>query len=561
MDRNFLFAIALSFVVLTGWTMYERKMHPTPVGTSSAGDASEPHSRDERAEGAPTTLPSAPAPEPRSEARKAADAVPQVVAKGLEERIRIRTDLYDAELSSHGGGLTRFELLRYDDPSRAGRPQVDLVTAGHGDVVLATAFGALGLGDLSRAGYEVERPNPLTVVFTRKQGGIQIRKTYLFKADDYLFRLRLEVDNGSDHIVEPTFRVAWPAVRQESADYSDYMAAAFTDGDVVREVISSSRSFFGMGGKGFDKEKLISSDVEWAGVMTRYFVAAIFPEVPAESRTRFDPIVPGKRVGIEIEQHKTAIPPGQHIDREYRIYLGPKEPVRLGAVGAHFDQAIRGGWFPSLTAFFTRLLTETHKIIPNYGVAIILITIVVRLLMAPLMARQMRSMKRMSALQPKVKELQAKYPDDKQKQSEAMMSVYKEAGVNPLAMMTGCLPMFLQMPVFLGFYYALQGAIQLRQQPFVGWINDLSMPETLFVLPRLHLPVRVLPLLMGGAMVLQQKMTPSSMDPNQARMMMTVMPVMFTFMFYQFASGLVLYWLVSTLLGILQQVVINRNKS
>jgi YidC/Oxa1 family membrane protein insertase len=121
--------------------------------------------------------------------------------------------------------------------------------------------------------------------------------------------------------------------------------------------------------------------------------------------------------------------------------------------------------------------------------------------------------------------------------------------------------MLLQLPVFIGFYYALQGAIDLRQQPFIGWINDLSAPETLFIIPGLELPVRLLPLLMGGSMVLQQKLSPTgAMDPAQARMMMTIMPVMFTFLFYQFASGLVLYWLVSNLLGIAQQYLTNRQK-
>jgi YidC/Oxa1 family membrane protein insertase len=185
----------------------------------------------------------------------------------------------------------------------------------------------------------------------------------------------------------------------------------------------------------------------------------------------------------------------------------------------------------------------------------------VRLLLAPLMARQMRSMKKMSVLQPRMKEIQERFPDDRQKQSEAMMALYKEAGVNPLSMMTGCLPMFLQLPVFIGFYYALQGAIQLRQQPFVGWIDDLSQPEALFVVPGIDLPVRLLPILMGASMVAQQKLTPSTMDPAQARVMLTVMPVMFTLMFYQFASGLVLYWFVSTLLGIGQQVLTNRSKT
>jgi YidC/Oxa1 family membrane protein insertase len=177
------------------------------------------------------------------------------------------------------------------------------------------------------------------------------------------------------------------------------------------------------------------------------------------------------------------------------------------------------------------------------------------------MARQMKSMRKMSALQPKMKEVQEKYADDRQKQSEAMMAVYREAGMSPFSAMAGCFPMLLQLPVFIGLYYALQGAIQLRQEPFMLWITDLSAPEALFTIPGLELPVRLLPLLMGGSMILQQKMTPTTMDPAQARMMLTMMPIMFTLLFYQFASGLVLYWLVSNVLGILQQVLINRSPS
>jgi YidC/Oxa1 family membrane protein insertase len=230
--------------------------------------------------------------------------------------------------------------------------------------------------------------------------------------------------------------------------------------------------------------------------------------------------------------------------------------VFLEAAGAQLDEAVQKGWFPALTNFFTAVLVATHRVVPNYGVAIILITIVVRLLMYPIMQRQMRSMKRMSAMQPRLKEIQEKYADDKERQSQEMMKAYKESGFNPL---TGCLPMFLQLPVFIGLYYALQGAIALRQEPFLAWIHDLSAPEALFTIPGLDLPVRLLPILMGGSMVLQSRMTPTTMDPAQARMMNTVMPVMFTFMFYQFASGLVLYWLVSNLLGIGQQLLVNRD--
>ena len=202
--------------------------------------------------------------------------------------------------------------------------------------------------------------------------------------------------------------------------------------------------------------------------------------------------------------------------------------------------------------------------IPNYGIAIILLTVLLRLVMAPLTHKQMKVMKKnstqMSALQPKIKEVQERYADDAQKRNEEMMKIYREAGVNPLTMMGGgCLPMLLQLPIFIALYYALQSAIELRGAPFGLWITDLSVPETLMTIPGLEIPVRVLPLAMGASMVVQQKMTPmASMDPNQARMMMTVMPIMFTVLFYGFPSGLVLYWFVSNLLGMAQQLLINR---
>jgi YidC/Oxa1 family membrane protein insertase len=194
-------------------------------------------------------------------------------------------------------------------------------------------------------------------------------------------------------------------------------------------------------------------------------------------------------------------------------------------------------------------------VIPNYGVAIILLTILVRLVTAPLTNRQMRSMELMRALSPKLEELKTKYADDRAKQSEEMMKLYRREGVNPLG---GCLPMVLQIPVFIGLFYALRSSIELRHSPFFGWITDLSVPESLFTIPGLEIPVRVLPLLMGASMIAQQKLTPMQVDPAQAKMMLIVMPVMMTFMFYQFPSGLVLYWMVSNVIAITHQLWIGR---
>jgi YidC/Oxa1 family membrane protein insertase len=549
-DRNFFLAVGLSFAVLVLWTIYTESQAPPPEPPPPAAapaPAAEPGAAAPPSAALPP--PTAPAPAP--------DAAP---AAPPEQRVAFRNELVAAEFTTWGGGLARWSLLRFEDRSQPGRPPVEITTSGAEAVALATPLADLGRGDLSRAPYRVEQPDAKTLIFTLERDGVRVRKTYLL-GDAYELRLRVEVENGSGAAVSSSFVTTWPLLRHESDDFQEFSAAAYRDGELFNWFVSAPPSFLGMGPGAADEPETLTGNVEWVGAHTRYFLAAILPDNPRDASARFTPTEPGERALVEVGFARAELPPGGGLDREYRVYLGPKEPERLDAVGAHLDEAIAKGWFPSLTRFFTWVLTATHAVVRNYGVAIILITIVVRLLMAPLMARQMRSMKRMSVLQPRMKEIQERFPDDRQKQSEAMMALYKEAGVNPLSMMTGCLPMLLQIPVFIGFYYALQGAIQLRQQPFVGWIDDLSQPEALFVIPGIDLPVRLLPILMGASMVLQQKLTPTTMDPAQARMMLIVMPVMFTVMFYQFASGLVLYWFVSTLLGIGQQMLTNRGKA
>jgi YidC/Oxa1 family membrane protein insertase len=477
-----------------------------------------------------------------------------------EQIIEVQSALYSAEFTTRGGGLLNWRLKDYDVGEEFGGAAVDMVTFDpEQKPTLATPFDELGFGDLSRSAYSVEQPDSKTLVFTREQGGVRVRKTYLFEEGRYLFRLRLELENGSDRQIRATFRTRWPAALREENGFKDYSLVTRADGSLEQAPVGSGPSMLGLfGGGSLEELREYPSEVDWAGAQSRYFLAALISDFPREAGARFTPLEPGVEAMTELAFQAVNIPPGQRAERELQVYLGPKIQSRLEEVGAHLDEAILKGWFPSLTRFFIWLLGATYSVVPNYGVAIIIVTIMVRLLMAPVMARQMKSMKKMGALQPKMKEVQEKYGDDRQKQSEAMMAVYREAGMSPFSAMAGCFPMLLQLPVFIGLYYALQGAIELRQEPFMLWITDLSAPEALFTIPGLEVPVRLLPLLMGGSMVLQQKMTPTSMDPAQARMMLTIMPIMFTLLFYQFASGLVLYWLVSNLLGILQQVLINR---
>jgi YidC/Oxa1 family membrane protein insertase len=225
----------------------------------------------------------------------------------------------------------------------------------------------------------------------------------------------------------------------------------------------------------------------------------------------------------------------------------------LAEAGSGLEYSVNRGysWIEPLVKLFEIALTKLYAVIPNYGVAIIILTILVRILVSPLMVKQMRSAEKMRVVQPKVKALQEKYKDDKQKQSEEMMKLWKEEGINPLS---GCVPLLFQFPVLIGLFFALQSSIGLRHAPFVLWINDLSQPATIATIPGLDFPIRILPLIMAGSMFLQQKMTPSTgMDPAQAKMMLFMMPGMMLLFSYTFPSGLVLYWTVSNILGIAHQ--------
>ncbi|MAE94758.1 MAG: hypothetical protein CL910_08875 [Deltaproteobacteria bacterium] len=566
MDRNFLMAMALSLAVVVTWTMYtegkrqqELIDNPPPAleetidGQPSA--VTEPEAAGRAAQPSTARAPS----RPRAGTAPTPIEVPVEIPQVPEVRTRLETALWDAEFTSHGARLLRWDLRTYDDPSQAGRPQVEITTLQSGEAALATPFTGLGFGDLSTVPYELEEPDPLTRIFTFQQAGVTVRKSYFFEEDSYAGRLRIEIENGSDRHLQPRFALQWPATARDSADFRDFSVDVFTEADVEMQPIRTSRSFLGFGGGGIESPVSFPNGIDWAAASTTYFLAAIAPEVPERAEARVEPTGEGAAL-LEVRLEDVPLPPGQRFDYEYRLYLGPKEQTRLDAFGNHLDEAIMKGWFPSLTRFFGWALDAVHDVFPNYGVAIIIITVLVRLLMAPLMGRQMKSMKRMSDIAPKMKEIQEKFSDDRDRQSQEMMALYKREGVSPFSMLSGCLPMLLQFPVFIGFYFALQSAIQLRQQPFAGWIDDLSQPEALFVLPGLELPVRVLPILMGASMFLQQKLTPSgSMDPAQQRMMMTIMPIMFTVLFYQFASGLVLYWFCSTLIGIGQQLYTNRN--
>lgn len=552
MDRNFFLALALSFGILALWSFYMGERHPAPAPPGAPPAVREPPSTTP-AEGGGSARPATAGPVREG-------AVPAAAEPALPEEERVfENAVFRVRLSSAGGGIERIALKHYRVSREPDAPPVVLTTFDPDrELGLATPLSGLGLGDQSRAPYRLVEEADGSFRFERTVGGVTVRKIYSFEPDSYLIRLQIEVENRSDRVVAPTFELRWPARAADGPDFTEHGLIALHAGNAerVRWVVGGAGPSCGRGG-GRIEEKVFRGEVDWAGEEARYFLAVAIPDNPREASARFVP-GPTEKSGVAVLAYPpTALPPGQTLSRQFEAYFGPKDPRVMPQTGARLDLAINEGWawVAPLTRFFSWLLHACHSIVPNYGVAIILLTILVRVVTAPLMTRQMRSMKRMQEMQPRLQEIQEKYKDDRQRQQEEMMKLWRETGFNPVA---GCLPMLLQFPVFIGLYYALQSSIDLRQAPFILWIDDLSRPETLFVIPGLELPVRVLPLLMGGSMILQQKLSPTTVDPAQARMMMTVMPVMFTLLFYQFPSGLVLYWLLSNLAAVAHQLIVNR---
>jgi YidC/Oxa1 family membrane protein insertase len=491
------------------------------------------------------------APPPRS--REVAEQAPS------GELIEVGRPLYSARLDPRGAVIARWELTdytdEYDDP-------IVLIDAERGPAgAAATPLLELGFGDLSQAVWRVEEQGTESYAFEFEQDGVRIHKLYSFESDSYTFRLLVEIENGSDGAIRPRFLVDWPASVREGNDFREHALAAMHRGDVKKEMLAGlgSPGFLGSlsGKKPVQAYDPLLGEIDWAGVDTPYFWSALLPDTPDRAIARFVVLERSQAGAVELFFDPVEVPPGQSVVREFRGYVGPKEAERLELLSPAAVAAIDVGWswVAPLTRLFSWLLGALYSIIPNYGVAIVLLTILVRVFTAPLTIKQMRSMERMRRLQPKIKEIQAKFAEDRQKQSEEMMRMYKQEKANPLG---GCFPMLLQFPVFIGLYWALRSSIQLRQAPFFGWIDDLSAPETLFDLPGIGIPVRILPLIMGATMVLQQKITPMQADPAQARMMMTIMPIMMTVIFYQFPSGLVLYWMLSNVLAIGHQLWIGR---
>ena len=330
MDRNFALALGLSFLVLMLWTMFTESQRPPepPLPPPGATEVGEREALEEE-----IAAPVFPEPGVVEEAPLLGEA--PIAEEPDEQTVEVQSTLYDAEFTTHGGGLLRWRLKEYNVGEEHGGLPVDLVTFDpNRKPSLATPFDELGFGDLSRSAYTFEQPDSSTLVFTREQGGIHIRKTYLFQEKRYLFRLMLEVENRSDRQIRVTFRTRWPAMIREETGFQNYSLVARADGSLEQAPVGSGPSMLGIfGGSRFEEPREFPSEVDWAGAQSRYFLAALIPDVPRDAGTLFTPLEPGVEAMTEMAFQAVNIPPGQRAERELAGLPRSQDPGAAGSRG------------------------------------------------------------------------------------------------------------------------------------------------------------------------------------------------------------------------------------
>lgn len=519
---------------------------PVPIDTTGVSSPiSEPLAPESPAPGSKSaSVPeSAPLDSLRDEAQQARDVI-------------IETPLYRGVLSTLGGDIKEWQFKEYSYQN--GEPIV-LVKDGMNNlaVVLPSKYDSLNTSRYNFACndslVQLAEGQTQTITFEREIApGKVVRKTYDFSGGDYTVGLAITLENVQDLVDGYHYNLRWQTGLGSTEpnlknDMTDTKAYTYIGDDLLNLDVSD---------QAYKELKEDERDISWAAMRTKYFACALIPEsqpargVKLSGTTTYVPSADTRLKSYQIDLKMPLARQGA-TSHKLKVYLGPLEYDTLEGLGV--ERIMNLGW--SIIRPFSwaalKSLQWLHNFVPNYGLVIIIFSILVKIILHPLTKKSNESMKQMQVLQPKMKELQEKYSKEPQKLNEEMMKMYREYGVNPLG---GCLPMLLQMPLLFAMFTVFSSTISFRQAPFFGWISDLSSPDSIFSLP-FSIPfygnhVALLPLLMGVTMFIQQKM--SITDPKQ-KAMIYVMPIMFTLMFNNFPSGLNLYYALFNVLSIIQQ--------
>ncbi|HET7756862.1 MAG TPA: membrane protein insertase YidC [Steroidobacteraceae bacterium] len=522
--------------------------HGTPRGAVPAADLGS-RVPEAPAAGAPSAVAgSTPAAAALPAARAAAGSA-GAAATPAPGTVRVRTDVFDVEIGTRGGTLEQVDLLAY--PMVKGEPApVRLENHDGPETIYALESGLTGAGAgpypthlaefaSARADYTLDGAAELRVPLTWNAGGVQVTKTYVFRRGSYRIDVDYRVHNGSAapwsaRSYAQILRNDPPTKRSYfNVETYSFHGPSFDDGTRFRELNTADAE---------DSHLSVEVRNGWVAALQHHFVSAIVP--PRDSTCRFTLNVAGSQYLLAATGPGQTIAPGASGTFSDTLFVGPKLQSQLEATAPELDRVADYGrlWFLARPLFLA--LAFVHRLSGNWGVAIIAVTFLLKLLFYPLSEASGRSMARMKTLQPRIKNLQETYADDREKLGRAMMELYTREKINPVA---GCLPIIIQIPVFIAFYWVLLESVEMRQAPFAFWIHDLSARDPWFILPAI----------MAVAMFVQYRLNPAPPDPVQAKIFM-IMPLAMSVTFAFFPAGLVLYWVTNTILSIAQQWNINR---
>jgi len=513
---------------------------PAPKPVAAAGSA-------------PAAAPAAGVPAAAAAGGTAAAPTAATAAPVASEKVTVTTDLVRATFDTKGGDLVHLELLKFTDANDAKKPvvlfdqsaqrvylaQTGLVTTQPG-VSLPNHFSVMRLLPGERV--LADGKDSLSISFESPEiGGVQLTKTYTFKRGDYPVQVTHTVKNAGAAPVSPQLYLQLARDGNpppgESSFYSTFTGPAmYTDASKFHKIEFKAIE---KGGAEHDK----SADNGWVGMVQHYFASVWL--VPAKSPREFRTAkISDNFYSIAMVLPLGEIAPGATKEHAATLFAGPQEEKKLEALSPGLELVKDYGWLTILSKPLFWLLDQLHKVLGNWGWAIVALVVLLKIAFYWLNASAYKSMAKMKAINPKVMELRERYKDKPQQMQQEMMRIYREEKVNPLG---GCLPIFVQMPFFIALYWVLLSTVEMRNAPWIGWIHDLSTKDPFFILP----------LLMTASTMFQTWLNPTPPDPVQAKMMW-IMPLVFSVMFFFFPAGLVLYWLTNNLLGIAQQWFINR---
>ena len=534
-NRRLILLLVFSFSLVMLWDGWQKHNQPKVAATVAAagGTAGVP---------TPTTVGA-----PGAVAVPGQPAAPAPIAA---PRAIIRTDVLVAEVSAQGGDIVRLELTKHHSSEDSTRNYVLFDNGEKHNYAAQTGLIGNGLpnhktlftlGATEAALKDGENAVTLRLDAPPTADGIKVAKLITFNRGSYQAEVSYEITNGSGAPIAPHAYFQFTRDGQPAEQPGGFGVQTFTGPAFYTETEKYQKvAFEDIAAK---KAKFVTKAADgWAAMVQHYFVAGWAPT--GGEREFFANQVSSDLYSAGVILPVASIAPGQVGKLAVPLYAGPQEQSRLETFAKGFDLVVDYGWLTIIAAPLFWVLEWFHKLTGNWGWAIILVTIALKALFFPLSAASYKSMAKMKTLGPRLQRMKEQYGDDKMKMQQAMMDMYKREKVNPLG---GCLPILIQIPVFIALYWVLLGVVEMRGAPWLGWIQDLSVKD----------PYYILPLIMGATSLIQTRLNPAPPDPIQAKVMM-MMPILFTVMFLWFPAGLVLYWVVNNTLSIAQQWQINR---